>query len=216
MTRERWAEADRWFERLLLPPDPALAAALDTELPPIHVAPNQGRFLHLLARAAGARRILEIGTLAGYSAIWLARALPPGGRLVTLEVDPHHAEVATANLARAGLSEVAEVRLGPAAETLAGLEGGEPFDLVFVDADKEGYPAYLEWALRLTRPGSLVVADNVVRDGAVADETDTDPRVVATRRFVELVGAEPRLQATVVQTVGEKGYDGFLLALVVE
>ena len=208
MTRERWTAVDRYIEDLLLPDDPALP---ENDLPAIAVSAPQGKMLNLLARSMGARRILEIGTLAGYSAIWLARALPPDGRLDTLEIDPRHAAVARENLDRAGLSGVAEVHVGPALTTLAELDG--PYDLVFVDADKEGYPAYLAEALRLTRPGSLVVADNVVRDGAVIDHTD-DTMVLGVRRFAELVAAEPRLEATVIQTVGSKGYDGFLLALV--
>jgi predicted O-methyltransferase YrrM len=164
----------------------------------------------------GAREILEIGTLGGYSTIWLARALPPGGRLVTLELDPAHAEVARANVARAGLAHAVELRVGPALETLPRLaaEGRGPFDLVFLDADKGGYPAYLAWALRLTRRGSLIVADNVVRDGAVIDPASEDPNVLGVRRFLELLAAEPRVSATAVQTVGSKGYDGFAIALV--
>lgn len=215
VTRERWTAVDRWYDQLLTPADPALAAALEAPgLPAIHVSPNQGKFLHLLARACRAERVLEVGTLAGYSAIWLARALPPGGRLVTLELDPHHARVARANLAAAGLDGVAEVVEGPAHESLAKLDEAEPFDLVFVDADKQSYPAYLRQALRLTRPGGVIVADNVVRDGAVVDPDSRDEMVLGVRRFAELVAAEPRLAATVVQTVGEKGYDGFLLAYV--
>jgi predicted O-methyltransferase YrrM len=201
-------------------PDEALEAALEGSeaagLPAIQVAANQGKLLHLLARLQGARSILEVGTLGGYSTIWLARALPPGGRLITLELEPRHAEVARANIARAGLAERVEVRVGPASESLPRLtqEGVEPFDLVFIDADKEGYPDYLGWALRLTRPGSLIVADNVVRGGALIDPDSSDPRVQAVRRFIELVAAEPRLDATVIQTVGSKGYDGLAFALV--
>jgi predicted O-methyltransferase YrrM len=160
----------------------------------------------------GARAILEIGTLGGYSAIWLARALPPGGRLVTIEVDGESAEVARANLARAGLAETVEVLVGPALETLAELRG--PFDLVFIDADKQSNPDYLAWALRLSRPGTLIVADNVVRGGAVADADSTDPRVQGIRRFCELLASEPRVAATAIQTVGAKGYDGFAIAVV--
>lgn len=221
MTPERWSAADAALAALLLPPDEALDAALAANvqagLPAIDVAPLQGAFLHVLALGMGARRILEIGTLGGYSAMWLARALPPDGRLVTLELDPHHAEVARASLAAAGLGAVVDVRVGPAAVTLAQLvEAGEgPFDLVFLDADKEGYPEYLGWALRLTRPGSVIVADNVVREGRVADPDDDDPRVVGVRRYLELVAAEPSLRATVLQTVGVKGYDGLAVAVVV-
>jgi len=192
--------------------DAALAAGAAAGLPPHGVSPLQGRLLELLARLHGASSILELGTLGGYSTIWLARALPEGGRLVTLEANPHYAELARANVARAGLAEVVDVRVGPALETLPTLAG--PFDLVFIDADKRSNPEYLEWALRLTRAGSLIVADNVVRGGAVADAQSDDPSVVGVRRFLDLVAAEPRLSATVIQTVGEKGHDGFALALV--
>ena len=221
MTQERWTAVDRYLADLLVPPDPALdaalAAAAEAGLPAVEVAPNQGKLLHLLARLAGARAILELGTLGGYSAIWLARALPEGGRLVTLESNPAYAEVARANLAAAGLEAVVDVRVGPAAASLAELvaEGAGPFDLVFVDADKAGNPEYLGWALRLTVPGSLIVADNVVRDGAVADAASADASVRGVRRFLALVAAEPRLEATVIQTVGVKGHDGLALALVV-
>lgn len=214
---EIWSDVDRYLEGLFTPPDPALAAALQAAdaagLPAIQVSATQGKLLFLLAKLAGARRILELGTLAGYSAIWLARALPPGGKLVTLEADPRHAAVAKENLKRAGLELVTEVRVGRALTTLPRLEG--PFDLVFIDADKEGYPEYLSWALKLARKGSLIVADNVVRDGAVAAATSLDPRVQAVRRYHELVAAEPTLSATVLQTVGVKGYDGLSFAVVV-
>lgn len=217
MTQERWTGVDRWFADRLLPADPALDAALAANaaagLPPHDVSPLQGRLLLLLARLCGARRILEIGTLGGYSTIWLARALPPGGRLVTLEADARHAEVARSNLARAGLDGLVDVRVGPALETLPTLAGGERFDLVFLDADKPSNPAYLDWALRLARPGALLVADNVVRDGAVA-EPGGDASAEGIRRFAERVGTDPRLTATAIQTVGSKGWDGFLLALV--
>ena len=213
---ERWTAVDRYLGGLLLKPDPALDGALEAAaaagLPPHEVSPAQGRLLEVLARAVAARAILEIGTGGGYSTIWLARALPPGGRLVTLEVNRQHAEVARANVARAGLSDTVEVLVGPALETLAQLRG--PFDLVFVDADKQANPDYLAWALRLSRPGTLIVADNVVRGGAVADAGSTDPRVQGVRRFYELLAAEPRVAATAIQTVGAKGYDGFAIALV--
>jgi predicted O-methyltransferase YrrM len=221
MDQERWTAVDGYLSDLLVAPDESLEAALRASaaggLPAIQVAANQGKLLHLLARLKEARTILEVGTLGGYSTIWLARALPPDGRLVTLELDPRHAQVARANLEHAGLAELVEIRVGPASESLAHLvaEGGGPFDLVFIDADKEGYPDYLGWALRLTRPGSLIVADNVVRGGAVMDAADSDPRVRAVRRFLEMVAAEPRLAATVIQTVGSKGYDGLAFALVV-
>lgn len=218
--KEQWTAVGQYLADLLVPPDAALDAALAASeaagLPAIAVAPNEGKLLHLLALMCGARTILEIGTLGGYSTIWLARALPPGGRLVTLELDPAHAEVARANVGRAGLAEVVEVRVGPALETLPRLaaEGRGPFDLVFVDADKGGYPDYLAWALRLTRRGSVIVADNVVREGVVADPASDDPNVRGVRRFLELLAAEPRVSATAVQTVGSKGYDGFAIAVV--
>ncbi len=180
------------------------------------MAPNQGKLLHLLALTQGARRILEVGTLGGYSAIWLARALPADGTLITLEIDPRHAEVARGNLAAAGLERVAEVRVGRAADSLAELveQGVEPFDLVFIDADKPSNPEYFRRALQLTRPGSLIIVDNVVRGGTVADADSADPAVVGTRALHELIAAEPRVSATSVQTVGSKGYDGFTLARV--
>jgi len=221
MTQEHWTAVDRYFGELLAPPDPALDAALRASeaagLPPISVSPLHGKLLHLLARLQRARMILEVGTLGGYSAIWLARALPADGRLITLEADPTHAEVARANIARAGLADRVEVRLGPARATLPELaaEGRGPFDLVFVDADKPSNPDYFRWALRLTRPGSLIVVDNVVRDGKVVDAASDDPSVQGVRRLNELVAAEPRVGATAIQTVGLKGYDGLLVALVV-
>jgi predicted O-methyltransferase YrrM len=220
MPQERWSAVDSYIGENLVPADPVLEAALrasaDAGLPPISVSPSQGKLLHLLARAQGARTILEIGTLGGYSAIWLARALPSGGRLITLEAEPRHAEVARANLARAGLADVAEVRVGPAQDTLPKLHaaGDGPFDLIFIDADKPGYPDYLPWSVRLSRPGSMIIADNVVRDGAVADSASTDANVQGVRRFIEMLAAEPRVSATAIQTVGSKGYDGFTLALV--
>jgi predicted O-methyltransferase YrrM len=223
MDQETWSAVDQYFGGLLLPPDPALTAALEAGaaagMPPHHVAPNQGKLLHLLARVAGARAILEVGTLAGYSTIWLARALPPDGRLVTLEADPKHADVARANVARAGLSGLVDIRVGPALESLPALaaENAGPFDLIFIDADKPSNPDYLAWALELSRRGTLLIADNVVRGGAVLDaEGADDPNVQGIRRMAELLAAEPRVSATAVQTVGEKGYDGFVLALVTE
>ncbi|MFE7466495.1 O-methyltransferase [Streptomyces sp. NPDC057499] len=220
MTATRWTEVDEYFKGLLVGPDEALDAAVATSaaagLPEMQVAANQGKLLNLLARLQGARRVLEIGTLGGYSTIWLARALPEGGKVVTLEADPAYAEVARANFERAGLADVIEVRVGRALDTLPELaaEGPEPFDLVFIDADKPSNPDYLAWSLKLTRPGSLIVADNVVRDGEVVDPASDDPKVQGVRRFTELVAAEPRLSATALQTVGEKGYDGFMMALV--
>lgn len=220
MSQDLWTAVDGYITGLLVPPDPALDAALEASaaagLPAINVAPNQGKLLMLLARLQGARSILEIGTLGGYSTIWLARALPAGGRLVTLEANPEYAEVARANLARAGFAEVVEVRVGPAAESLPLLaaEGVGPFDVVFIDADKSSTPEYFGWALRLARRGTLIVVDNVVRDGAVVDADSENPAVQGIRRFNELLAAEPRVSATAIQTVGSKGYDGFALALV--
>jgi predicted O-methyltransferase YrrM len=220
MADAAWSAVDRYISGLLAPEDAALQAALESAaaagLPAQDVAPNQGKLLHLLARLLGARSILELGTLAGYSTVWLARALPPGGRLVSLELEPAYAEVARANVERAGLGDMVELRVGRALDTLPRLaaEGGGPFDLVFIDADKESNPQYLEWALRLSRPGSLIVADNVVRGGAVADAASTDPRVRGIRNFLDLLAGEPRVSATAIQTVGVKGWDGFALALV--
>ena len=221
MSKDQWTAVDRYITDLLVPPDPALDAALQTSsaagLPAINVAPNQGKFLMLLAQIRGARNILEIGTLGAYSTIWLARALPADGRLVTLEADPTHAEVARANIARAGLAKVVDLRLGPALETLPRLaaEGRGPFDLIFIDADKPGYPDYFRWALKLSRRGSVIIADNVVRDGAVIDAASDDPRVQGMRRFNEVLAAESRVSATEIQTVGSKGYDGFAIAVVI-
>jgi len=220
MTDSTWTTVDHYLEALLSAPDPVLDAAQAASdaagLPTIQVSPLQGKQLMLLAKAQGARRILEVGTLGGYSAIWLARALPSDGTLITLELDPKHADVARSNLARAGLDAVSEVRVGPADASLAALvaEGGEPFDFVFIDADKPGYSAYLRLVRHLVRPGSVIVADNVVRQGGVADPHSSDPAVQGVQRFMELVAADPGLEATVVQTVGSKGYDGFLLAVV--
>ncbi|MFJ2869312.1 O-methyltransferase [Streptomyces sp. NPDC087298] len=220
MTLARWTEVDDYFNGLLVGPDEALDAAVENSdaagLPAIQVAANQGKLLNLLARLQGARTVLEIGTLGGYSTIWLARALPEGGRVVTLEADPAYAEVARANIERAGLADVVEIRVGRALDTLPELaaEGHGLFDVVFIDADKPSNPDYLAWSLKLTRPGSLIVADNVVRDGEVVDATSEDPKVQGVRRFTELVAAEPTLTATALQTVGGKGYDGLMMALV--
>jgi predicted O-methyltransferase YrrM len=220
MSQAKWTAVDRYIADLLVPPDPVLdevlAASAAAGLPPIAVTPNEGKLLFLLARIQGARNILEIGTLAGYSTIWLARALPAGGRLITLEADSKHADLARANIARAGLENVVELRLGRALDTLPQLaaEGRGPFDLIFVDADKQGNPDYFAWSLKLSRRGSLLVFDNVVRDGAVIDPANTNPSVQGVRRFNEMLAAEPRVSATAIQTVGSKGYDGFALALV--
>lgn len=220
MSLDQWKAVEQYVCESIVRPDPALESALEASaaagLPPIAVAPPEGRLLQLLARAVGARRILEIGTLGGYSTIWLARALSAGGRLVTLELDPRHAEVARANLARAGLAGVVDVRVGRALDLLPAIarEGGGPFDFVFIDADKPGNPDYFEWAMRLTRRGAFIVVDNVVRNGAVADATSEDPGVIGVRRLNERIAAEPRASATAVQTVGSKGYDGLALVLV--
>jgi predicted O-methyltransferase YrrM len=215
-----WQAVDDYFTAALLAPDPALDDALAAShaagLPSINVTPLQGKLLHLLARLHGARTILEIGTLGGYSAIWLARALPPDGKLISLEADPKHADVARANLHRAGLSAVVDVRLGPALDALPRLEAeaAGPFDLVFIDADKPNNPGYFQWALKLARLGALIIVDNVVRDGAVADAATADEKVLGVRRMVDLIAAEPRVSATAIQTVGGKGYDGFVIAVV--
>jgi predicted O-methyltransferase YrrM len=211
-----WAAVDAYFASQLLPTDAAfeelLAANAAAGLPAIDVSPVQGALLGLLVRLTGASAVLEIGTLGGYSTLWIARALPPGGRIVSLEVDPHHARVARENLDRARAGEAVEILVGPALETLPGVAG--PFDLVFIDADKERSADYVERALALSRPGTLIVVDNVVRRGALAEASSDDPRVVGSRRVVELVGAHPRLEATGLQTVGAKGWDGMVLALV--
>src|SRR5271170_5781483 len=220
MSQELWTSVDRYITDTLLPADPVLEAALtastEAGLPPIAVAPNQGKWLMILAQAMGAQSILEIGSLGGYSTIWLARALPTNGRMVTLEADPKHAEVAQANITRAGLADKVELRLGKALETLPELaaEGNVPFDLIFIDADKGNYPGYIEWALKLSRPGTLIIGDNVVRDGKVLDAADPDPSVQGVRRMNEIIAAEPRLSATAIQTVGSKGYDGFMISIV--
>ena len=226
MSERIWSEVDSFVGAQLVGPDPALDAALrasaDAGLPPIAVSPSQGKLLHLLARSLGARNILEIGTLGGYSTIWLARALAPAGRLVTLEADPRYAEVAGANIQRAGLGDVVQLRVGAALETLPELadEGGEPFDLVFIDADKRSTPDYFKWAFELSRPGSMIIADNVIRDGAIVDPARAeDPAVIGSRRLHELLADERSelgrsVSATTIQTVGLKGYDGFTLALV--
>jgi predicted O-methyltransferase YrrM len=221
MTQDKWKAMDDYINHWLLPADPILESALQASeaagLDPINVAPNQGKFLHLLAKIQGAKRILEIGTLGGYSTLWLARALPSGGRLVTLEINPKNAETSKANIKRAGLSEVIEVRLGPASESLAKLaaEKGGPFDFIFIDADKPGYPEYLTWALKLSRVGTAIVLDNMVRKGEIVSAADGDSRVVGARAVYEMLSKEPRVSATAIQTVGVKGHDGFVMALVI-
>jgi predicted O-methyltransferase YrrM len=218
VTSDTWSAVDRFVVDTLSDSDPVLDAAqraADTAgLPAISVSAAQGKFLHLLARIRGARRILEIGTLAGYSTIWLARALPPGGQLITLEYDPRHADVARANIARAGLADRVEVRVGRAIEALPGLVVDEPFDLIFIDADKPSTSDYFRWALKLSRPGTVIVVDNVVRDGRLVD-ANGDGDVQGMRRFLEAAANEARVEGTVLQTVGVKGYDGFALLLVV-
>ncbi len=219
--QEQWTAVDQYIEGLLVPEDAALKAALESSmaagLPAIQVSVCQGKLLHLLARSHDARNILEIGTLGGYSTIWLARALPSDGRLITLEVSPKHAEVARANIARAGVLERVELLVAPALETLPRLasEGRGPFDLVFIDGDKPNTPEYFQWALKMSRRGSIIIADNVVRKGSLVESQSTDPNVQGMRRLTEMLAAEKRVTATVIQTVGSKGYDGFAIALVI-
>jgi len=213
---ERWQAVDDYIAGHLLGADDALAAALANNekqgLPPIDVSPAQGKMLFLLAQMAGARRILEVGTLGGYSTIWLARALPEDGRLVTLELDPHHAAVARENLERAGVSDKVDIRTGPAADSFAAMKAGEPFDFVFIDADKQSNALYVGEAIRLGRSGTTIIVDNVVREGGVLDANSADERIIGTRALFDMLSADPRLDATAVQTVGAKGWDGFVLA----
>jgi predicted O-methyltransferase YrrM len=216
MTQEQFADVDRYLVDLFVGEDTALDRAQEAAdaagLPQIQVAPNQGKLLMLLALVSGAKRILEIGTLGGYSTIWLARALRETGKLVTLEFEPLHAKVARRNIDAAGLGDRVDIVVGPALSTLPGLDG--PFDLVFIDADKENYAGYLEWSIRLSRPGTLIIADNVVREGKVIDAGETEPRVVGARQFNALLAADPRVDATAIQVVGGKGWDGFAIARV--
>lgn len=220
MSQKIWDAVDRYFAGALLTPDAVLdearAAAEKAGLPDIAVAPNQGKFLHLIARATGAARILEVGSLGGYSTIWLARALPPAGRLVSLEIDPAHAEVARSNVANAGFAERVEIRVGKALDLLPKLAAEKlpPFDFAFIDADKGSNAAYFDWAVKLGRSGTTIVVDNVVRGGAVADEASRGGDVMGVRRLAEAITSDGRVSATAVQTVGEKGYDGFLIAVV--
>jgi predicted O-methyltransferase YrrM len=223
MTEELWTRVDRYFEDALLTPDDLLAAVQQESaaagLPQISVSPAQGKLLFVLAKAVGARRILELGTLAGYSGIWLARALPPDGRLVTVEVDSTHADVARRSFARTGVSHLIDLRVQPALEALPQLaaeaaEGAGPFDFIFIDADKVNYPQYLEWAIRLSRRGTLIIIDNVVRHGEVADGGSSDSSVLAVRRMTSSLENDKRVDATVLQTVGVKGYDGFAVVVV--
>lgn len=220
MTQELWTAVDQYVIGTLSLRDPvldaALAACTAAGLPEIQVSPAQGKLLHLMARIQGARNILEIGTLGGYSTIWMARALPPEGRVLTLEADAKHAEVARANFVRAGFASVIELRLGKALDTLpqVAAEGRGPFDFIFIDANKNNMPEYFDWALKLSRPGSVIIADNVVRDGTVIDAASKDPDTQGVRRFNDMLAAESRVSATEIQTVGSKGYDGFALAVV--
>jgi predicted O-methyltransferase YrrM len=219
--QKKWTEVDDYIATLLIPPDAALEGALkasdEAGLPSINVSANQGKLLMLFARMLNARNILEIGTLGGYSTIWMARGLAQGGRLITLEYEPRHAEVAMANLARAGLSDRVEIRVGRAGDTLPKLveEGRGPFDLIFIDADKQGYTEYLEWSMKLSRRGTVIVADNVVRNGAITDSASTDEMVQGIRRFNRALAAEKRISATEIQTVGSKGYDGLAIVTVI-
>jgi predicted O-methyltransferase YrrM len=222
MSQDQWSAVDRYFTEQLHLSDSTLEAAIQAnaaaELPAIDVAPNQGKFLQLLARLVRANKILEIGTLGGYSTIWLARALPPEGRLVSLEFSPKHAEVAKSNIQRAGLSDRVQIRVGAALDSLPHIEkeGLAPFDFIFIDADKPNNPGYLEWAIKLARPGTLIIVDNVVRDGAVADASNTDPAIQGTRKMFASMSRDTRLSATALQTVGSKGYDGFAMAVVMD
>jgi predicted O-methyltransferase YrrM len=213
---ELWAKVDEYVTRSIVKPDSALHGALtataEAGMPPIAVSAPQGKMLQLFARMVAARRILEIGTLGGYSTIWLARSLPPGGQVISLELDPKHAAVARSNIARAGVADLVEVKVGPALETLPTLDG--PFDLSFIDADKVNIPAYVDWAIKLGRAGGVIVVDNVVRNGALADEANTDQSVAGVRRLHEMLSQDIRVAATTIQTVGSKGYDGFTLAMI--
>jgi len=218
MNQQRWTEVDNYLTEQLVPQDEALLAALENNqaagLPAIDVAPNQGKLLNLLAKMTGAKSILEIGTLGGYSTLWLARALPEGGKVITLEYEPRHAEIAAQNIRRAGLEHKGTLRVGAALDTLPTLADAAPFDMIFIDADKRNNPAYLEWAIRYSRPGTLIIGDNVVRNGHVADGDTSDWNIQGIRDFLTMMGSDPRLDATAIQTVGAKGWDGFSLALV--
>jgi predicted O-methyltransferase YrrM len=216
MADKVWEAVDQYFLRKIIGEDTALEEAQKAAeaggLPAISVTPAQGKLLHLLVRMQGARKVLEVGTLAGYSTIWMARALPPGGKLISLEYEPKHAEIARLNTERAGVSALVEIRVGEAMKTFPDLEG--PFDLIFIDADKQNNAGYFQWALKLSRPGSVIIVDNVVREGEVANSGSTDEKVLGVQRMVDLIAAEPRVSATAIQTVGGKSYDGFLVAVV--
>ncbi len=213
---DTWNAVDAYLAETVIKPDPSYKAVYDASvvagLPDIAVSAAEGKQLHLMAKMSGARRILEIGTLGGYSTLWLARALPPDGKLITLEYSPKHAEVARANLAKAGVGNRVEVKVGAALDTLPALQG--PFDFFFIDANKDGYPDYFRWAVKLSRPGSVIVADNMVRQGTVTDAASSDPAVQGVRHMLDAVAAEPRVEASVIQTVGSRGYDGYLVAVV--
>ncbi|UDQ82067.1 O-methyltransferase [Erwinia rhapontici] len=218
MNQPRWTQVDQYLVEQLVPQDAALLAALENNqaagLPAIDVAPNQGKLLNLLAKMVGAKRILEIGTLGGYSTLWLARALPDDGKVITLEYEAHHAEIAAQNIRRAGLESKVTIRVGAALDTLPTLADAAPFDMIFIDADKRNNPAYLEWAIQYSRSGTLIIGDNVVRNGRVADGDTSDWNIQGVRDFLSQMGNDPRLDATAIQTVGAKGWDGFSLALV--
>jgi len=218
--QETWAAVDRYFGDRLAPHDEALTACMETNreagLPSIDVPSLLGKYLDLMVRISGARRVLEIGTLGGYSTIWLARAVPPGGKVVTLEIDPRNAEIARKNLERARVLDRVEIMVGPAMDTLRTFSesGADPFDLIFIDADKKSIPQYLEWSMKLSRPGTVILVDNVVRDGKVLDADSRDPDIQGVRRMTEMMAAHPRLSATAIPTVGARGYDGFAVAVV--
>ena len=220
MTEDLWTKVDQYFSGKLLTRDPILDAAVEAAekagLPPIAVSPNQGKFLQMLAQLVNARAILELGTLGGYSTIWMARGMRDGGRLITVELDPKHAEIARSNISRAGLKDVVDIRIGSALEVLPQLSAEKrgPFDLIFIDADKQNIPAYFEWSMKLSHPGTLIIVDNVVRDGEVIDANSPDDRIAGVRKFVDLLAAESRASGTTIQTVGTKGYDGFTMVLV--
>lgn len=217
---DKWEKVDNYITERLIPHDTVLEQVLTANkqagLPSYDVTPSQGKFLHLIARMSGAKRILEIGTLGGYSTIWLARALPTDGRVVTLELDPVHAQVAQKNLSLARVEEMVELRVGDALAELARMEeeGAEPFDLIFIDADKPNNPHYLKWALRFSHPGTVMIGDNVIRDGEIIREDSPDPRVQGVRQFYDLLAEESGITATAIQTVGSKGYDGFVIGIV--
>jgi len=220
MSEALWGRVDEYIVDKLVQEDASLEAALAANaaagLPAMDVSAAQGKFLHLMVRITGARRVLELGTLGGYSTIWMAKALPADGQLVTLEYDPGHATVARQNIDAAGVGDKVTIHVGAAVETLplVAAQSPEPFDFIFIDADKPSNPIYLDWAIKLSRPGTVIILDNVIRDGKVLDPDSTDPRIIGTRAAYDLIGAHPRLQATALQTVGSKGWDGFAIMLV--